>query len=78
MKQMKELRALRGLSLHALADLSGVDYSSLSRIENGKRKPSVYAARDIAAALGVSLDVLVGDHTDDVGTSEKRRGKVPA
>lgn len=75
MQRMKEMRAARGLSLHGLEALTGIDYSALSRYENGRRQPSVRAAKTIASALGVSLDFLVGDHDGEAATSEKHFGK---
>ena len=75
MQRMKETRARRGLSLHELEALTGIDYSTLSRYENGNRAPSVGRAQLVARALGVSLDFLVGDHDDHAAASENARGK---
>jgi putative transcriptional regulator len=41
-----------------LARIVGVFQSEISEIECGKRKPSIYIAKKIAKALGVSLDDL--------------------
>ena len=68
MKRMKELRARRGMSLPELGRMTGLDYSVLSRYENGKRDPSVQRAALIAAALGVTLDFLVGDADESSDT----------
>ena len=53
------LREARGLTRYALAKLSGVGQSTLSRLESGERQGlSVETARAICAALGCSLAVF--------------------
>ena len=53
------LRESRGLTRYALAKLSGVGQSTLSRLESGERQGlSVETARAICAALGCSLAVF--------------------
>lgn len=55
------LRERAGLTRYALAKLSGVEQSTLSRLESGERQGlSVETARMICAALGCSMSVF--DH----------------
>jgi len=56
--RIREFRKKRGLRQTDLAKLVGIFQSELSEIERGIRKPSVYLAKKIAKALGVSLDDL--------------------
>ena len=49
-----------GLSLRALAQRLGVSASLLSRIENGKARPSVTTLYGLTSELGLSLDELSG------------------
>jgi len=56
--RIREFRKRKGLRQVDLARLVGIFQSELSEIERGTRKPSVYLAKKIAKALGVSLDDL--------------------
>lgn len=55
---IKALRIERGLTQEALALDADVATSHLSRIEQGKRKPSEDALARLAVALGTSLTAL--------------------
>ncbi len=50
----------RGLTAAALADKAEIAQAFLSQIETGKREGTVETLRKIAAALGVTLDDIVG------------------
>lgn len=57
------LRAQRhraGLTLTALAELTGIAVSTLSRLESGKRSPGLELLLPLARAYNVPLDELVG------------------
>ena len=54
------LRERIGLSSRALALKAGISVSYLAEIEAGKKPGSVSALRDVAGALGVPMDVVVG------------------
>jgi len=56
--RIREFRKRKGLRQIDLARMVGIFQSELSEIERGLRKPSVYLAKKIAKALGVSLDDL--------------------
>lgn len=49
--RLRELRTQRGLSIRALAELSGLNVNTLSLIENGKTSPSVSTLQQVASAL---------------------------
>jgi len=56
--RLREVRRRKGLRQSDLAKKVGIFQSEISEIETGERKPSVYLAKRIAKALGVSLDEL--------------------
>jgi putative transcriptional regulator len=56
--KIREIRKQRGLRQADLARIVGVFQSEISEIECGRRRPSIYLAKRIAKALGVSLDDL--------------------
>jgi len=54
-RQLRELRQGAGLSIRALAELSGLNVNTLSLIENGKTSPSVSTLQQLAEALEVPI-----------------------
>jgi transcriptional regulator with XRE-family HTH domain len=58
--RLRRLRERRGLTLTALADRTGISKSTLSRLENGERKPSLELLLPLAQAFHLPLDELVG------------------
>jgi len=53
--RLRMLRAGAGLSIRALAEMSGLNVNTLSLIENGKTSPSVSTLQQLASALGVPI-----------------------
>ena len=68
--RLRSIRQQRGLTLTALAESTGISKSTLSRLENGQRKPSLELLMPLAGAYGVPLDDLVG--APDVGDPRVR------
>ncbi|MEU0836442.1 helix-turn-helix domain-containing protein [Streptomyces sp. NPDC056231] len=58
--RLRRIRAQRGVSLSALAEVTGISKSTLSRLESGQRRPSLELLLPIAQAHQVPLDELVG------------------
>ena len=56
-QQIAQLRAKRGLSVRQLADLCGMDYSNLSKIERGTYNASVAIIDKILIALDAHLKI---------------------
>lgn len=54
-RNLRDLRTKRGLSLRALAELSGLNVNTLSLVENGKSSPSVSTLQQLAFALEVPI-----------------------
>jgi len=59
-RRVRHLRKAAGLTLDALSAAVGTAPSQLSLIENGKREPKLGLLQQLAGALGVSIDELLG------------------
>lgn len=57
--QVRKYRILKGWNLRELGEKAGLAASTLSDIENDKAMPSIKRLRNIAEALGVSLEELL-------------------
>ncbi|MER7664226.1 XRE family transcriptional regulator [Streptomyces sp. NPDC096193] len=58
--RLRRIRRDRGATLGALSEVTGISVSTLSRLESGRRKPSLELLLPIARAHQVPLDELVG------------------
>jgi transcriptional regulator with XRE-family HTH domain len=61
-KNLKELRAVRGMSQEYLADESRVGLRTIQRIENNESEPTGETIKRIAIALDVELTELIGSN----------------
>ncbi|KAF4409032.1 MULTISPECIES: helix-turn-helix domain-containing protein [Streptomyces] len=68
-KRIRALRVAQGWSLDELATRARLSPSTLSRIENGRRRLALDQLVTLARALDTSLDQLVETAADDVITS---------
>ncbi len=59
-RRVLETRTRRSLTQAALAEATGVSDETISRIERGRYEPALSTVCSLAAALGVSIDYLVG------------------
>jgi transcriptional regulator with XRE-family HTH domain len=59
-RRLREMRAERGLTLAQVAERANLDVSTLSRLESGKRRLTLDHLPGLAAALGVTIDELIG------------------
>lgn len=57
-KRIAYLREQKGLTQPQLGALINKDFQSISRIENGRINASGYTLKQIAVALGISMDNL--------------------
>ena len=63
-RQLRRLRELNALSMRDLAQISGVDESTIYRLENGKSKKAMHKTlRHLARALKVEPAVLLSEQT---------------
>ena len=58
--RLRALRRRRGVTLAELAEQTGISPSTLSRLETGRRRPTLELLLPLARAHGVTLDDLVG------------------
>jgi len=58
MHKLRDARRKAGLSIHRLAELSGVHYVTIQRTETGKTSPSVEIARKLAKVLKLSIEEI--------------------
>lgn len=76
-RRLRELRTDRGLTLETVATRAGMDVSTLSRLESGRRRLALDHLPSLAAALGVSADDLLHPETPEdprVRSEPVRRG----
>ncbi|HYH75074.1 MAG TPA: HAD-IA family hydrolase [Candidatus Saccharimonadales bacterium] len=60
-RRLQEARLQSGLTQQALCQKAGLSYSTLTKIERGAIKaPSIFTIHNIAIALGMGLDELMG------------------
>jgi transcriptional regulator with XRE-family HTH domain len=57
--RLRTLRAQRGLTLAGVAEATGISVSTLSRLEAGRRRPTLELLLPLARAYQVPLDELV-------------------
>lgn len=57
--RLRALRRMRGLTLEAIAAETGISVSTLSRLETGRRRPTLELLIPLARAHRVALDHLV-------------------
>ena len=58
--RLRVLRRQRDISLTALSGTTGISVSTLSRLENGQRRPTLELLLPLARAYSVQIDDLVG------------------
>lgn len=59
--RLKQIREEKGLKREDVASKIGTSAAIVGRYERGERTPSIDIAKNIAEAIEVSLDYLVGD-----------------
>ena len=57
-KRLSEIRRKKGLSIRQLADMSGVNFANIYKVENGKYNVSVDILGKICEALGCRIDIV--------------------
>ncbi|OCB40831.1 XRE family transcriptional regulator [Mycobacterium malmoense] len=58
-RRLRELRMQRGMTLQEVGAIAGIDISTLSRLESGKRRLALDHLPRLARALSVSADELL-------------------
>lgn len=65
-QHMRACREAAGLSLRELAEMTGVTFTTIHRLEMGYHEGNIVTIEILADALGVSIDEYIG---------HERRGK---
>ena len=77
---LRALREERGLSVRKLAELAGVHYVSLVKMEAGRLDPRLSTLQRVASALKVSVSKLIGDQPQTKGGkshgTNQKKGRV--
>jgi transcriptional regulator with XRE-family HTH domain len=80
-KTLQEKRVQLGLSVHQLADRSGVSAGMISQLERGLANPSLNTINKLAAALGLQLGILfdtkVLPDEDKLVVHKNQRSRMP-
>ncbi|MEU1051089.1 XRE family transcriptional regulator [Streptomyces sp. NPDC005876] len=63
--RLRALRRARGTTLRRLSAATGISVSTLSRLESGRREPTLRHLLPLARHFRVPLDELVGSRTGD-------------
>jgi len=73
--RVKQRRESLGLSQTALAEQTGIPIPNLNRIEHGRQSIYVKRLADLAEALQVSTDYLLGRTDDPVPPTKRPRSR---
>ncbi|WP_331770013.1 helix-turn-helix domain-containing protein (plasmid) [Embleya sp. NBC_00888] len=72
--RLRTVRERHGATLTDVSRATGISLSTLSRFENGRRKPTLDALLSLAKTYGVTLDELTGTAS---ATAERPRSAAP-
>ncbi|MBN1312303.1 MAG: cupin domain-containing protein [Anaerolineae bacterium] len=76
-QRLREFRNDRGLSIRALAEMSGLNFNTLSLIENGKTSPSVSTLQQLAQALRIPVAAFFATGQPPVKVVCQQAGRRP-
>lgn len=71
--RLKQLREAKGLTVRQLAKLTDSAKSTLSRYENADGNLDVSVAYRLSKQLGTSIEYLIGESDDRMGSKEENR-----
>ncbi|MCD6401279.1 MAG: cupin domain-containing protein [Anaerolineales bacterium] len=74
-ERLRALRNNRGFSLRSLAEISGLNFNTLSLIENGKSSPSVSTLQRLALALNVPITAFFESEGETIGVVYQKEGQ---
>jgi transcriptional regulator with XRE-family HTH domain len=76
--RVKQRRECLGLSQTALAEQTGIPLPNLNRIEHGRQSIYIERLRELAKALNVSADYLIGLSDDPTPLKKRPRPRKTA
>lgn len=68
---LRNIRKSKGISTHSLAEISGLSQSTISKIENGKRKFDAETMEILASALNIKIQDFFVEETSSKESFEK-------
>jgi transcriptional regulator with XRE-family HTH domain len=74
---LRTIRTTRGLSIRTLADMSGLNFNTLSLIENNKSSPSVSTLQQLAVALQVPITAFFDTENQKQEVVFQKKGQRP-
>ena len=74
---LRSLRTAQGLTIRGLAELSGLNFNTLSLIENGRTSPSVSTLQQIAQALQVPITAFFANQSARRNIVFQKNGQRP-
>lgn len=78
MNRLSELRLKSGLTVREVSKLSGIVFSTISAIENGKRKMNAKHAKLLSPIFGVDAAWILGDDNFKIIIVEQTTEHMPA
>lgn len=76
-RRLQELRLAEGLSIRSLAEMSGLNFNTLSLIENEKTSPNVNTLQQLATALKVPITAFFDAATEHKDVVYQKLGNRP-
>lgn len=76
--KVRALRKQRSLTLREVADVVGVHYTHIQKIESGRKRPSSDVILKFAQLFDVTADQLMRDDLDVMGTHSADTGRPPS
>jgi transcriptional regulator with XRE-family HTH domain len=76
-RRLREFRKARGLSIRALAEMSGLNFNTLSLIEHGKTSPSVSTLQQLALALKIPIAAFFATNQPPTRVVHQQAGDRP-
>ncbi|MGG7143583.1 helix-turn-helix domain-containing protein [Clostridium nigeriense] len=70
-ERLKSIRVDKGITTYELADLTGIPQSTISKMENGKRKIETDSLQLLAKALNVPISTFFDDDNSELNTATK-------
>lgn len=71
--RLRIARLEKGLTQEALAEKLGKQKQTISRYENSLREPNIMIAKELADALGITLEYLTTDERDNSFSPTKQK-----
>jgi len=72
-KRLRQARNRKRLTQNQVANMLGIDFTTISKYENNKSQPDHEILRELASVYEVSLDwLLTGEQADEKGKSPNR------